>query len=139
MTPKPYKENKNSLKTFLEKNNLAPVPKEAKDKKPNKYPANRYFILLQRLISKAYPEDLARLKAIGWDGLKEPSLKYDKLAYERLKHLEKQDEFENNGGSSWYMFYKLQNTEPCYYVAGKKYRDRADFLFSQTGLGEALS
>lgn len=133
MTPKPYKENKSALKDFLEKNNLAPVPKAIRDKKVNRVSPNKYYLLLRRLAEKATEEDLARLEAVAWDSALAPNKKINKYQWERVTTMREYDGLHNP------LFPWTNPTKKVgYYVAGERYESREHFLLSRTGLGKEL-
>lgn len=146
MNPKPYKENKSSLQDFLERKNLRPLPKKARGKIAKKVPTNRWYIALHDTWIKGSEEDKERLKAIGWEKSRAPHKEWDKTYARKLKEMKENDEWNSTIGNSrfWIMLGRSygKTSTPIqtegYYVAGKCYRDRADFLFSLTGLGKEL-
>jgi hypothetical protein len=139
MNQKPYKENKSQLRSFLEKNNRVIVPKEAKGKQPNYIPKNNWFRRLESIMLEGSEEDKARLKSLRWDGTKKPDKRWDKFTYESLKDLRDKDDRDNLPGILWGVYiYPPFEENFGYYVAGKKYKDRNEFLLSLTGLGKEL-
>lgn len=141
MTPKHYKENKSSLRQFLEKKELVTCPKEARGKNPHLPAKTKYFYMLERIASNACEEDKARLEAVGWTGI--PTTRAgDKDMLERFESFKFTDGTVDPS-SLWYGFLIFANgrtnkREKGYYVAGKRYESREEFLLSRTKLGKEL-
>lgn len=138
MTQKPYKENKTALREFLERKNLAPMPKEARGKNPSKVPTNKYYLMLKALSKVECPEVQARLAAVGWNEKLTPNATFNKMQYNKVEEM-RQTDGEYDPTYFWAALYiGRKPREKGYYVAGKRYNSREEFLLSLTELGKEL-
>lgn len=144
MNPKPYKQNKSALKQFLDKKaEVLPVPKGAVHSVPG---MNPYRKTLDELFLNGSEEDKARLEATGWTPQVRPAKERDFYYLKKLRMFKEEDAWKTNDSiHSWFIlgrtFVKAnhwQVEKEKYFVAGKGYASREDFLFSRTGLGREL-